>query len=276
MADKKTAVIVIITFVVIITVMILLVFIQRKNEFYEKWGDLAIAAESDERARYIIENGELYPEELLDLYDGSDYRLDFVYGYPFHKDDYANMEYTTEELSGETVPALYMSDTRWAYQKCDIGYICTDGCAAVCLTMAYIYLTGKSDFDPYKIALIAAKNNGVGFWGGISDDAVEGICDEIALQVKMYDYSTDMQKSAQVDMATVKEIIDSGHVLMAGMSGETFGTHAIIIRGYDSESVYINDPADPEKTAAKWDFEKLEKEIVFIYDLSAGEDDHEN
>ena len=66
----------------------------------------------------------------------------------------------------------------------------------------------------------------------------------------------------------LKEIIDSGDVLMAIMIGDTFGDHAIIITGYDGNDFTINDPASREKTAKKWSFEELEADMFYVYDIS--------
>lgn len=256
-------------FVVILAVLIALIPVQRKNELYAKWGTLAELAETDERISFIIENEDLYPEELIDmLHSDSEHYVDFVYNYPFHKDDYANMEYTAEELDGR-VPALYMSDSRWCYQTLDGDFfIKTDGCALVSLTMAYIGLTGKSDLDPYKIMLIADEMGAIGTFGGITDEDTAALCEAVGLKVSVTSFSENMEKVAHADLDTIKSDLDSGHIIMAGMAGETFGVHAIIIHGCDGDNLIINDPADPEKTARLWSFDAIEPEMMYLYDLS--------
>lgn len=266
--DKKTIAIVSVTFIAILAAMLLLIPIQRKNEFRQKWGKLAELAETNEHAKFITENEELYPAEILNFFYNDPDDLEFVWGYPFHKDDYRSMTFTDEELHSEKVPALYMSDNRWCYQSIDGMYIYDYGCVTVSLTMAYLWLTGNDDIDPYKILLIADSMDGIGMFGGITDETVCDICAEIGLNVETYRFSTGMQKDSHADIETVKSILDKGHVVMAGMAGENFGVHTVIIRDYNEDMFYINDPADSEKTARLWSFEELESEMVFLYDIS--------
>ena len=257
-------------FIVIFAAMLLLIPAQRKNEFYEKWGILAELAETDERAKFIIENQELYPEEVIEYFYRNIGELDFVYNYAFHKDDYRSMSFTEEELNSEKVPKLYMFDNRWAYEKIDGMYIKDDGCVPVSLTMAYVWLTGNGDFDPVKISEIAENLDATAFWGGILYEKVEDICSELGLKVEMYRYrfDTDTEKKYHADIQTMKQILDNGHVLMAGMSGETFGAHGLIISGYSGDLFTINDPESPENSDRLWSYDELEPEMTFMFDIS--------
>jgi len=264
--DKKTAVTVSIIFAIILAAMLLIVPIQRKNEFYAKWGKLAELAETDERAKFITENEDLYPEEILKYFYSHSDELDFVYNYAFHKDNYQSMSFSGEELNSSSVPALYMDDVRWAYE--DNFSVKTGGCAAVSLTMANLYLRNSSDVDPVKIMRYAKEMDYAGTFGGIKDENISAICDTIGLKVEVTNLSENMNKISHADPEKIKSAIDSDHVIMAGMSGETFGVHAIIIRDYSENDFFINDPADPEKTAQTWLFEILDSEMVYIYDIS--------
>ena len=266
--NAKSIIAVAAIFIAITAVMLILIPIERKNDFNNKWGILAELSETDERIRFIIENEELYPEKLIDmLYLDTDHYIDFVYNYPFHKDDYYSMEYTAEELDGR-IPALYMNDSRWCYQTLD-GYffIKTDGCAIVAITMAYIGLTGKSDLDPYKIMMIADEIGAIGTFGGITDEDTAAVCEAVGLKVNVTSFSKNFEKIGHADINTIKSVLDEGHLIMAGMAGETFGVHAIIIHVYDGDNLIINDPADPEKTARLWSFDDIEPEMMYLYDL---------
>ncbi len=264
--DKKTIITVSIVFVVILAAMLLIVPIQRKNEFNAKWGKLAEFAETDKRAKFITENEDLYSKDILQYFYSNNDELDFVYNYAFHKDDYKTMSFTDEELNNESVPALYMDDVRWAYE--DNFSIKTGGCAAVSLTMANLYLRNSSDVDPVKIMRYAKEMDYLGIFGGIKDENIGDICDTIGLKAEVINLSENMKKISHADSEKIKFAIDSGHVIMAGMSGEIFGVHAIIIRDYSGNDFFINDPADPEKTAQIWSFDTIDSEMVYMYDIS--------
>lgn len=271
-ADKKTAAALSVTVAVIVAALLLLIPLERKRQLYEKWGELAVLAETDGRAQYIIDHEELYPENVLSFFysNSNNDNLEFVYNYPFHKNDYQNMSYTAEELDGR-VPALYMFDPRWSYQQLDGEFfIKSNGCALVSLTMAYIRLTGKSDLDPYKIMLTADEMGAIGMFGGITDEYTKALCEKIGLTVTEYRFFNDgREKDKHADIELMKSILDSGHLIMAGMVGETFGVHALIIAGYNDEGFIVNDPASREKSAKIWTYDDIEPEIYFMWDLSA-------
>lgn len=252
--------------IIIVLICIPLIWVENRRAYYEKWGELAVLAETDERAQQIIDNTELWSEDILDYFYHNTDQFDFVYGYAAHKDDYQSMVYTPEELNSESVPALYMDDPRWLYQKIGGCYIKDQGCAAVALTMAYLWLIGD-DTDPYQIGLIAEQVDGIGIFGGVTDEKIPDICDILGLKVEVRRYSENREKTAHADFSEIKSILDSGHVIMAGMAGETFGVHAIIIKGYSGNEVFINDPADPEKTEKSWKFDEIEPELMYLYDL---------
>lgn len=273
MSKKQIAGVAVLLAAIVLICVPLSIFEKRRAEtqaYNEKWGDAAALAETDPKAKYIIDHEELYSEEILDLFRSDcEFYLDFVYAYPEHKDDYYSMSYTDAELNSKTVPALYMNDNRWAYQSFEGGFIRTDGCAAVCIAMAYLYLKNSGDTDPYKIALLAEENDVIGFFGGISDNGVKPICESIGLNCAVTEYAPNLKQTGYVTEEEIKAVIDSGHVCIAGMSGDTFGGHALIIRAYDENGYYINDPASEENTAKVWDFQVFYNELKCLYDVSA-------
>ena len=267
---KKTIIAVSVIYAVILAVLIILVPIQRKKDFYDKWGQLAVLAETDENARYITEHEELYPDFVLDYYYKNPDELEFVRYYPELKDSYASMSYTEEELNGQ-VPALYMFDPRWAYEVIDNQfYIKENGCESVSLTMAYVGLTGRTDIDPIKITYIAADIGAIGIFGGITAEKTSELCEKIGLTSVEYDFvDANGQKVESADINEMKSILDKGHVILAGMIGDTFGNHALIITDYSGDDFTIHDPADSKKTAKKWKYNELDSQLHYMWDLSA-------
>lgn len=256
-------------FVAVTAVMLFIVPYDNKMRLKEEFGVLAKAAETDERAEYIIENIEQYPKELLNIYysRSTEDNLDFVYNYPFNPYDWRSVAYTQEELNGEGVPALYMRDPRWAYAPCSGEFIKTQGCASVALTMAYLRLRHDGSVTPPIVANFADNNDCNGMMGGILTKKLPVVFDYFG-----FDYVEHIFDEEGCAPLTEQELREAASrpdtVVYAALSGETFGGHAVIIRGCDETGFYINDPANPENTEKVWDFEVFENELTRFYELS--------
>lgn len=266
--NKKSAVMFSILGIIIVLICIPLIYVEKRRAYYDKWGELAVLAETDDRAKYIIDNPGMYSEKILKYFYENPDEFDFVYNYAFHKDDYIGMDYSSDELNSKSIPALYMDDPRWRYQTIGGDYIRDQGCVAVSLTMAYLHLAGKGDTDPYKIGLIAEEVDGIGVFGGITDEKIPDICGKLGLKVETYRYSENREKTSHADIELIKSLLDKGHVVMAGMAGDTFGVHVIIIKGYSDDVLFINDSASPENTEKSWAFDEIEPELMYLYDIS--------
>lgn len=256
MSDKKMVIGLTGLFAAVIIIMLLLIPVEKKNEYYQKWGELAVLAETDERAKFAIDNAELYPEYWFNMLYNEE-SFEFAYNYPFMKDNYKNMAFTDEELNGSEVPALYMDDVRWAYEDPSIK---SQGCAAVAITMASLYVNHNNAVDPVKVITFADEMGYYGL-GGIDQANVTEIMEHFGMTVEEHIF--DKENGEKVTEAELKAAVDTeGAAVMAAVRGETFGNHAFILRGYDDNGFYINDPANHEKTAVQWDFEVFENELV--------------
>lgn len=256
MSDKKMVFGLSGLFAAVIIIMLLLIPVEKKHEFYKKWGKLAVLAETDERAKFAIDNAELYPDYWFDmLYDDDDFEL--AYNYPFMKDSYQTASFTDEELNSEEVPAIYMDDLRWFYEQPSIR---RQGCVAVAITMVNLYLNHNGDVDPVKIVNYADEND---FYeiGGISQEKVNELL--IYFGMTPEEHIFDTENGEKITEQELKAAVDTENAaVMAAVKGDTFGRHAFIIRGYDENGFYINDPASPEKTSKCWDFDVFENELT--------------
>lgn len=256
MSDKKTVIGLCGLFAAVIIVMLLLIPIEKKHEYYKKWGKLAVLAETDERAKFAIENAELYPKYWFNLLYSED-EFELAYNYPFMKNNYQNMSFTAEELNSKEIPAVYMNDPRWAYENISVK---SQGCVAVAITMANLYLNHNSDADPVKIMNYADEIGKVSL-GGIEQDGISDIIVHFGMTSEEHIFNIENGES--ISESELKAAVDTEKtVVMAGLRGATFGNHVLIIRGYDDNGFFINDPSDPENTAVQWDFEVFENELV--------------
>ena len=267
-------VIIAVVIIMMIAAMVLLIPMDKHNREIRTYGDLAVAAETDERARYIIDNIEEYPDFLIDTYykynaEKKQQFIEFFYEYPFHKNDYKNLTFTEEELNCDSIPRLFMKDTRWGYERIGKGYIFSYGCAAVGITMANLYLTHRSNVDPLLIAELVDEMGAAAPFGGINSLHVREICEAVGLTCDEFIYDKDVGGSGEADPEYIRNAVNNGHAVMLGMVGETFGGHAVIIRSLDEDgTMYINDPGNPDNCEKAWSFEELKPEIYYIWDLS--------
>lgn len=255
MSDKKMVFGLTGLFVAVIIVMLLLIPVEKKHEYYKKWGKLAILAETDERAKFAIDNAELYPENWFRmLYNEDDFEL--AYNYPFMKDNYKTMTFTDEELNCREIPAIYMNDVRWVYENLSIK---SQGCAVVAVTMANLYLNHNSEVDPIKI-INYAKEMGYYDFGGMDQENVTDIIEHFGMTAEKHFF--DKNNGEKITENELKAAVDTKNaVIMVAVHGDTFGNHSLIIRGYDENGFYINDPASQENTAEQWDFSVFENEL---------------
>lgn len=252
-------------------ILILLIPVEKKNILEKQYPYLSKQAENNDRtAQEILDNIEEYPDDIVDFYNQDGDFCDFVYNYPAHKYDYASMQFTDEELNSQKPPKLYMYDFRWCYQPMGGGYIMNNGCVAVSLTMAKLYLTHSGDVDPYKIAQTAENMGVIGFSGGIVSSDIKAVAEAVGLSAEEYRFFDEEQnvKTEQVEKKLLTDILDSGDVLMVGVLGEPFGAHAFLISDYNDEGFIINDPADRERSEKIWNYDELAPIIYYVWDIS--------
>lgn len=268
----KDIIIGIVSVAVVVVTLVLLLPVEKNQQLREKYGKLAINAETDERAKYILDNVSEYPDDVLRYYYNITDNTDFVYNYLEHRNDYASMSFTDDELNSPYPPKLYMSDFRWAYQNIGNSFIYHDGCAAVAITMANLYLTKSGELDPYKVALAAEDLGVLAGTGGIETAGVKELCEELGLNAVEYNYDTDIGGSDEtVDYELIRSITENGHVCLLGMFGERFGAHAVVVRECTDEGIYINDPGSVDNTELLWDYSYVEPEIIYVWDISKSE-----
>lgn len=248
--------------------LLLLAPIENKQKLYEQYGVLAERAETDEKSAYILEHYDEYPRAMMDHYYMSyeDY-VDFVYDYIEHKDDYKSMSFTQEELNCDTIPALDMKDKRWCYETIGGRYIYTGGCAVVSISMVYIGLTGDGYYDPVRVSRVAEELDASGFMGGVRNSEIGNICEAIGLNCTGYNFDVTEEGSDSPSEAQMKEILDKGRPLILNMKGDTFGNHALVVRGYDETGFFVNDPDDTEKNTRTWTFEEFEPELLRYWEV---------
>lgn len=267
MKTKTKALIITAVILAAVAVLLLLIPVEKKQKLYEQYGKLAENAETDEKSAYILEHAEEMPTSILEFYYTDDRYVDLVYNYPEHKDDYKTMSFTDEELNSGTIPNFYMSDLRWAYETVGGRYIFSGGCAVVSISMVDVGLTGDGYYDPVRVSKVAEELGASGFLGGVKNSEIGNICEAIGLKYNSYNFDPDEGGSGEPDEKQMREILDKGRPIIVNTKGDTFGSHAFVIRGYDETGFIINDPASPEKSARTWAFDEFSSEILRYWEI---------
>lgn len=197
-----------------------------------------------------------YPQELLELLEKNEETYEFVSNYQ-NREQYQGRQIELEkEIEPGQVPLLMQWDMRWGYDLYGEDMIAVAGCGPVCMSMAYLYLTGDTGMNPRKMAEFADQN-GYDTEVGTSWDFFTGGASLLGLQ----------GKEIGLGETAIKEALDKGGVIICSMRPGDFTTtgHFILIRGYDEKGFYINDPNSKKNSKKQWDFETVSPQIKCLW-----------
>lgn len=227
-------------------------------------GNMLKQAQSGEGAGRFLERlflkspGKDCPEELLEMLEKNEETYDFVAGYP-DRADYMGKEI---DLSGEVkdgaVPLLMQWDKRWGYDLYGNSMIGLAGCGPTCMTMAYLYQTGDLDMNPRTMAEFA-QDSGFHTEEGTSWDFWTLGAEALGLYGEVVSLSENAMKS----------VLDNGGLLVCSMSAGDFttGGHYILLRGYDDNGFFVNDPNRKTNSEKQWDYETLASQIKNLWGI---------
>lgn len=154
----------------------------------------------------------------------------------------------SEWRAGE-VPYLYQIDPEWANSSYAGSTIAESGCGPTCLSMIYVYLTGRTNMDPADMAAFSESHkyvdSGMTSWAFMDEGAR-------VLGLKSRELPADYQ--------SVRKALDAGYPVIASVSKGDFTTqgHFIVLAGTDEEGkVIVHDPNSVERSAKVWDLDRI-------------------
>ena len=134
----------------------------------------------------------------------------------------------SEWRAGE-VPYLYQIDPEWADGSYAGSTIAESGCGPTCLSMIYVYLTGRTNTS----------------WAFMDEGArVLGL----------------RSRELPADYQSVRKALDAGYPVIASVSKGDFTTqgHFIVLAGTDEDGkVIVHDPNSVERSAKVWDLDRI-------------------
>lgn len=148
-----------------------------------------------------------------------------------------------------SMPILYQNDSRWKNHRYAGSSFGESGCGPISLTMAYVYLTGNTQFSPTDIADIATKRKYAQEEGTSWAFMVEG-ANVLGIQAEEIPFSE----------STVRDSLEQGNpiICIMGPGDFTSSGHFIVLCGIaDDGSIIIRDSNSPERTAKTWSFDAL-------------------
>lgn len=203
--------------------------------------------------------GDKYAEALSELLELNAEAADYVNGYPDREEYRSRPVDLTDDFQSGEVPLLMQWDRRWGYDAYGDSMIGLSGCGPVCLNMAWLYFTGDTSMTPRETAVFA-YDNGYYTENGTSWDLWTAGAEKLGLT----------GATLSLDESEMKRALDRGGLIVCSMRPGDFTTtgHFILIRGYDKNGFYVNDPNRRSNSEKQWDFETLRWQIKNLWVLS--------
>ncbi len=147
------------------------------------------------------------------------------------------------------VPFLYQIDSAWA----DAPYAGTDvaeaGCGPTCLSMVYVALTGKDDYDPAAMAAFSEA-------GGYVEDGMTAwrLMGAGAGELGLASHEVP------ADRSRILAELGEGRPIICSVGPGDFTTtgHFIVLAGVTEDGrVVVHDPNSPAHSAETWDVDQI-------------------
>ena len=148
-----------------------------------------------------------------------------------------------------TMPHLYQTDPAWANKPYGGGTVSANACGPTCMTMVYVYLTGKTDYDPGSMSAFADANNyaptGATEWAFMTEGAT------------MLGLTGTNINPTRTNIAAA---LQAGQPVIASVHAGDFTTtgHYIVLKSIDERGmVEVYDPNSPQNSARRWDIQQV-------------------
>lgn len=196
---------------------------------------------------------------LQEMAENNEEAKEFVDNFP-NRAEYLNLEIDlTEDVQEGQVPLFLQWDMRWGYEEYGDNIIALAGCGPTCMSMAYVYLTGDLEGNPREVARYA-QENGFHSKGGTDWSLWTYGAKELGIT----------GEELPLDERQIKVTIDNGGVVVCSMRPGDFTRtgHYILIKDYDENGFYINDPNSVKNSEKQWFYEDIKGQIKNLWSLS--------
>lgn len=209
----------------------------------------------------IAVNADQYDDErLLLLALGEPSSRSFVAAYP--DSDKSSRPYGDEVKRGE-VPCLYDWDERWGAVTYGDGCLAVTGSGPTTLAMAYMGLTGKTDYSPTEIAQQASKSNYADGDSGSKGELFSKLSTSMGLTTNEYDPATETLYALSETTVFAVELkqgtlTDDAH-------------WALVVNINEDGSVTVFDPTSSFVSSRTWDMGTIVNSSSKFFAISPSE-----
>ena len=161
------------------------------------------------------------------------------------------------QWSAGTMPHIYQIDPAWSELPYAGGTIRQNGCGPTCLTMVYIFKTGRTDMTPADMCALSEAGNyaptGATEWSFMTSGAWR-----LGLNgTQLYN-----------DRDAMAQALRSGAPVIAAVRPGTFTNvgHYIVLYGIDdANQIGVYDPNSPSRSARRWGVVEVLNEIEAMW-----------
>ena len=207
----------------------------------------------------IARNADQYEDDrLLDLALSEPTARNFIAAYP--SSDKSSRPYDGSVKRGE-VPCLYNWDDHWGAVTYGNGPLAVTGSGPTVLAMAYMGLTGKTDFSPTEIAQQASKGNFADGDSGTKGEMFPKLTSSMGLTANEFDPTSDAMSFSLGDNTVIAAEVKKGTL--------TDAAHWILVVNMNEDgSVTVFDPTSTYVSSRPWDLASLTSASNKFYAIS--------
>jgi hypothetical protein len=223
----------------------------------------ALAAKLDQNKNlaWIAEHADRYNDKsLIELALAHPEAIDFVANYP---DSDGKAKTYDEKITKGKAPQLYTWDSRWGGVAYAGSVIATKGSGPTALSMAYMGLTGKTNWTPADIAGAVEAAKATDTDSSMNRSFLEKNLGDLGLVAESYSISAD----------NITTLLDAETYLLVEVKGNTLSSdtaHWVLVTSKnDDGTVNIYDPLSPEVSARPWSAETLAGAANALYTVTA-------
>ena len=211
----------------------------------------------------IAKNADQYEDtRLLELALAEPSSRDFIAAYP--KSDKSSRPYDSSVKRGE-VPQLFDWDEHWGAVTYGNGPLAITGSGPTTLAMAYMGLTGKTDFSPTEIAQQSSKANYSDGDSGSKGEMFSKLPASMGLTANEYDAAADTLSTSLGDSTVIAAEVKEGTL--------TDSAHWVLVVNVNADgSVTVFDPTSTAVSSRPWDAGTIAEASTKFYAISPSKD----